>query len=273
MPFWTAQSLPVPRPRARSRLFALASLIASCSLLGPYGTAPVAADPAEAELPIPLPGGADGGLPFPIPKGGDGGGLPFPIPKGGNGGLPFPIPKGGGEGGLPIKLPKIKLPDLDKASLPQLGAPVKMFGEVKKGILYRSSQPSPEGFAWLHSLGIESVVNLRAESDDNADELAAIGIKHYLHIPIEDNHPPTNEQAEQFLAYVHDSSNWPILVHCNMGIGRSGTMSVLTRYAVDGVLLDDAFSESVLFGGGPWPQLTWLQGWAQSHPPGDHPLS
>src|SRR5215212_257215 len=150
-------------------------------------------------------------------------------------------------------------------------APVPLYGEVLPGTLCRSSQPSSAGFAWLKSNGINTIVDLRQEHDD-APTVEPLGFGKYVYMPIVDNTPPTNEQAEQFLALVTDRSNWPILVHCNLGIGRAGTMSVLTRYAVQGMSFEDAYASSLLFGGGPLPQAIWLDKWARTHAPGDHPI-
>jgi protein tyrosine phosphatase (PTP) superfamily phosphohydrolase (DUF442 family) len=212
-----------------------------------------------------------GDRPIPIP--GSGGGSDSPLPT-----LPagVRIPDlhfGGknGRGGINISNNGVTLPGGQQLSMPQLDAPVPLYGEVVPGTLYRSSQPSPDGFAWLKSNGIKTIVNLRQEHDD-APVVGPLGFGKYVYMPIVDNTPPTNEQAEQFLALVTDRGNWPILVHCNFGIGRAGTMSVLTRYAVQGMPFEEAYASSVLFAGGPFPQATWLAEWARTHAPGDHPI-
>jgi protein tyrosine phosphatase (PTP) superfamily phosphohydrolase (DUF442 family) len=210
------------------------------------------------------------------------GDLPIPIPgAGGNGSLPqlpagVHIPNvrlGGkdGQGGVSISESGVTLPTGRQLPLPQLDAPIPLYGEVSPNVLYRSSQPSDAGFAWLKSNGIKTIVDLRDEHDD-AHVVSQIGFGKYVYMPIVDNTPPTNDQAEQFLALVTDRGTWPILVHCNLGIGRAGTMSVLTRYAVQGMSFDDAYASSILFGGGPLPQAGWLAQWAARHAPGDHPI-
>jgi len=176
-----------------------------------------------------------------------------------------------GHGGVSISNDGVTLPTGQQLAMPQLDAPVPLYGEVLPGTLYRSSQPSPEGFAWLKSNGIRTIIDLRDEHDD-APVVGPLGFGKYVYMPIVDNTPPTNDQAEQFLALVTDRGNWPILVHCNYGIGRAGTMSVLTRYAVQGMSFEDAYASSVLFGGGPLPQAIWLTERVASHAPGDHPI-
>jgi len=211
------------------------------------------------------------------------GDLPIPVPGSGGGDSPLPtLPAGvripdlhfggkNGRGGVTISNNGVTLPGGRQLSMPQLDAPVPLYGEVLPGTLYRSAQPSAAGFRWLKSNGITTIVNLRQEHDD-ASVVGTLGFGKYVYLPIVDNTPPTNEQAEQFLALVTDRRNWPILVHCNLGIGRAGTMSVLTRYAVQGMPFEDAYASSVLFAGGPFPQVAWLAEWAQTHAPGDHPI-
>jgi len=209
----------------------------------------------------------------------------LPIPGAGGGGDDSPLPTlppgvripnmhfGGknGQGGVTVSNDGIMLPDGTLLPAPVLDAPVPLYGEVVPGRLYRSSQPSPAGFAWLKANGINTIVDLRDEHDD-APVVGPLGFGKYVYMPIVDNTPPTNEQAEQFLALVADRSNWPILVHCNYGVGRAGTMCVLTRYAMQGMPFNDAYESSVLFGGGPFPQAKWLSQWAKTHAPGDHPM-
>jgi protein tyrosine phosphatase (PTP) superfamily phosphohydrolase (DUF442 family) len=209
------------------------------------------------------------------------GDLPIPIPGGGGGSLPqlpagVQIPEihlGGknGSGGVSISGSGVTLPTGQVLPMPQLDAPVPLYGEVLPGALYRSSQPSDAAFGWLKSNGIKTVVDLRAEHDD-APVVSSLGFGKYVYMPIVDNTPPSNAQAEQFLGLVTNRDNWPILVHCNLGIGRAGAMSVLTRYAVQGMSMEDAYASSTLFGGGPLPQAAWLMQWAATHAPGDHPI-
>jgi protein tyrosine phosphatase (PTP) superfamily phosphohydrolase (DUF442 family) len=212
-------------------------------------------------------------LPFPIPGSGSDSGDNSPLPTLPPGTRIPTLHFGGksGQGGVTISNDGITLPNGQLLPAPQLDAPVPLYAEVIPGTLYRSSQPSPAGFAWLKANGIHTIVDLRDEHDD-APVVGSLGFRKYVYMPIVDNTPPTNDQAEQFLALVRDRSTWPILVHCNYGVGRAGTMSVLTRYAVQGMSLEDAYASSVLFGGGPFPQAVWLAEWAQTHAPGDHPI-
>lgn len=76
----------------------------------------------------------------------------------------------------------------------------------------------------LQSKGIKAVVTL-TESALADTPLKQAGID-YLHIPIVDMSPPTMEQVQRFVAFVHDAlqNNKPVVAHCLGGNGRTGTM-------------------------------------------------
>jgi len=145
------------------------------------------------------------------------------------------------------------------------------------GVLSRSGQPLMSEFEWLRSQGWRGVVNLRVdgERDEVGDDAKLPGFNelglNYLHIPLVDGHPPTEEEAELFLSFVNDPKNQPVHVHCRGGIGRAGTMTALYRYAVQGWPMGEAIKESRPFKGGVSTlQEPWLLEWAQTHPPGSH---
>jgi protein-tyrosine phosphatase len=117
---------------------------------------------------------------------------------------------------------------------------VPNFGKLNKYI-WRSGQPTKEGYSQLVYAGLKTVVNLRAEYPRDRDSLPG-GIN-YISIPIKDMHAPSLDQAKQFLKIVSDSDNWPILVHCRAGEGRTGVMSALIRYSFDGWSHDSIKSE------------------------------
>jgi protein tyrosine/serine phosphatase len=151
--------------------------------------------------------------------------------------------------------------------------PVRNFGVVSAGCLYRSGQPGERGFQWLVQNGFRSVVCLRKEHDDGADRLRQLGLA-YLYLPIRDNHAPTDAQGRAFLEFVRDPAHWPVLVHCAAGSGRASTMAALARYAIDGWSMSQALREARsyrplgirLFG----EQRRWLNRWKDRFPPGEY---
>jgi protein tyrosine/serine phosphatase len=154
------------------------------------------------------------------------------------------------------------------------GSPVPNFGMVAPGCIYRSGQPSREGFQWLKNQGFRSVVCLRQEHDDGAAEMAEIGLK-YLYIPIPDEHAPTAEQGEQFMKFAANPDNWPLLVHCHGGEGRAATMAALVRYSFDGWGMSLALKEAKNYRSLNWvrgqlcrEQRDFLSRWEKTHPRG-----
>ncbi|MDH4133990.1 MAG: dual specificity protein phosphatase family protein [Gammaproteobacteria bacterium] len=106
--------------------------------------------------------------------------------------------------------------------------------------LYRSAQPTAEGMRNLKALGIRTVINLRAFHSDR-ELLDATGL-HGEHIYMKTWHP---EQADvvRFLKLATDSAQAPVLVHCQHGADRTGTMVALYRMAVQGWSQEEATRE------------------------------
>jgi protein tyrosine phosphatase (PTP) superfamily phosphohydrolase (DUF442 family) len=150
-------------------------------------------------------------------------------------------------------------------------SPVRNFGVVSPGRLYRSAQPGDDAdYQWLAQQGFHGIVCLRAEHDcsDTGDKLKDKGIT-YLHLSLPNEHAPTDEQAQKFLTFVGDSSHWPVLVHCKDGIGRASTMVALVRYSVDGWSMSKAMHEARKYRPFSFPmfgrQREWLTRWSDSH--------
>ncbi len=113
--------------------------------------------------------------------------------------------------------------------------------------LYRSAQPSAEGMRNLKAMGIETIVNLRSFHSDR-DEIGHTGLA-YEHIYMKAWHPE-EEEAVRFLQIVTNSKRAPVLVHCQHGADRTGTMCVLYRVAVQGWSKEDAIKEMMQGGFG-----------------------
>ncbi len=106
--------------------------------------------------------------------------------------------------------------------------------------LYRSAQPSAEGMENLRKLGIHTVVNLRSFHSDR-EEIGADGLG-YISIPMKAWHPEW-EDAVRFLRVATDTSLAPVLVHCQHGADRTGTMVAVYRAAVQGWTKEAALRE------------------------------
>ena len=106
--------------------------------------------------------------------------------------------------------------------------------------LYRSAQPDSQGMKNLKQLGIKTVVNLRSFHTDQ-DELGNTGPAGE-HIYMVAWHPE-KEEAVRFLKIVSDSTKTPVLVHCQHGSDRTGTMCAIYRVAVQGWSKEEAIAE------------------------------
>lgn len=127
--------------------------------------------------------------------------------------------------------------------------------------LYRSAQPSAAGMKNLKAMGIETVVNLRSSHSDRA-LIEGTGLT-YEHIKMKAWHAE-EEDAVRFLQIVTNPKHTPVLVHCQHGADRTGTMCALYRVAVQGWNKDEALRE-MMQGGfgfhGIWENLIqWING-------------
>ena len=111
--------------------------------------------------------------------------------------------------------------------------PVKLSGVPNlyrvSGELYRGDQPSPQGMQNLKDLGLKTIINLRSFHSDR-DEIGETGLT-YEHIYMKAWHPEEKEAA-RFLKIVTDPKRTPVLVHCQHGADRTGTMIAVYRIIV-----------------------------------------
>ena len=126
--------------------------------------------------------------------------------------------------------------------------------------LYRSAQPTETGMKELKKMGITTVVNLRSFHSDRK-EIGSTGLG-YEHIYVKAWHPEEKEII-RFLQIVNDPNRQPVLVHCQHGADRTGTMCAIYRVAVEGWDKEDAIKEMTDGGFGyhpVWKNLpTWIR--------------
>jgi len=150
---------------------------------------------------------------------------------------------------------------------------VPNYGVVWENRLTRSGQPrSEEGWRWLRRQGVKSVVNFRAEEDTDM----GLGFERVLWLPFTSRTLPTDDHAEEFLAFVRDRRNWPVHMHCKNGRGRTGVMAALVRYAIDGWPLERALAEARTYRRGEDLEphyVAWLRRWVAHHEPASHRLA
>lgn len=118
-------------------------------------------------------------------------------------------------------------------------------------VLYRSAQPSREGFTLLGqhaSLAngdppIRTVLSLRAYNDDAPHVPLSAGLR-LEHVSFKTWHPE-NEDVVDFLRIVTTPEFQPVLVHCRHGSDRTGMMVAIYRIVVEGWTKAQATDEMV----------------------------
>jgi protein tyrosine phosphatase (PTP) superfamily phosphohydrolase (DUF442 family) len=106
--------------------------------------------------------------------------------------------------------------------------------------LYRSAQPTAEGMTNLVALGIKTVVNLRDNHSDS-DEIGDLTLKARRIEIFTAN--MKDKYVDEFLSIVDDTNAVPVLVHCQHGADRTGTMCAMYRILREGWTVDDAIDE------------------------------
>jgi tyrosine-protein phosphatase SIW14 len=121
-------------------------------------------------------------------------------------------------------------------------------------ILIGGAQPDAESLQKLQKLyGIQTVVNLRGEFPYEAwfvregEAVTALGLR-WIQLPTSGYLAPPEETVNAFFDIVEADANWPIFVHCQMGIHRTGLMLALYRMQYQGWTGDQAWTEMVANG-------------------------
>jgi protein tyrosine phosphatase (PTP) superfamily phosphohydrolase (DUF442 family) len=108
--------------------------------------------------------------------------------------------------------------------------------------LYRSAQPTAEGVRKLKKMGVGTIIDLRSFHTDR-DEIGDTGLA-YEHIHMKAWHPE-EEDIVRFLQIVTRPQKSPVLVHCQHGADRTGTMCGVYRVAIQGWTKEEAVKEMI----------------------------
>jgi hypothetical protein len=119
------------------------------------------------------------------------------------------------------------------------------FDVVEAGRLYRSSHLPGESLdRYVEEHGIRTVVNLMEDVPSDRAVAEKRGIRY-----VDDhcNQVPTQAAVDRFLEVKDDPTAWPVLVHCEHGVGRTGVMAAIYRMEYDGWPAEKAIAEARRF--------------------------
>ena len=127
-------------------------------------------------------------------------------------------------------------------------AGIQNFSQVDAHV-YRGAQPDREGFQYLASIGVKTVIDLRetngrARSEERA--VTAAGMQ-YVNIPMKGLTPPTEAEIAKVLSILEDAGSGPVFVHCKRGADRTGTVIAAYRIDHDGWVNNRALNEALSF--------------------------
>lgn len=120
-------------------------------------------------------------------------------------------------------------------SLPVLAAStpgIKNFDRVDAHV-YRGGQPTTEGFQFLATSGVKTVIDLREPGDRSQAEQRVVtnaGMT-YINVPMSGLTPPTETEIARILKLLEDTGSGPVFVHCLRGADRTG--AVIAAYHID----------------------------------------
>jgi tyrosine-protein phosphatase SIW14 len=106
--------------------------------------------------------------------------------------------------------------------------------------VYRSAQPTKEGFDELKKFGIKTVIDLRFFHNDKelikTTGLNQVSIQMLAISPQED-------EVVTFLKIISDKKNGPFLIHCHHGSDRTGIIIAGYRIILNGWTKEEAINE------------------------------
>ena len=121
------------------------------------------------------------------------------------------------------------------------------FRVVTSGV-YRGGQPTAEGWAYLKSKGVKTVVMLHLPSEGTDEEAAKLGMT-----VVDASGPPSDlgnilgapkpERIRLAVETLQNESLWPVYVHCLHGQDRTGLIVGLFRVLHDHYTKEMAYKE------------------------------
>ncbi|MBK9155373.1 MAG: tyrosine-protein phosphatase [Chloracidobacterium sp.] len=121
------------------------------------------------------------------------------------------------------------------------GIDIENFGQMDTRF-FRGSQPTQEDYRDLKEFGINTVIDLRKDSEEySKPTVESLGMK-YINIPMT-GWTTRDESVAEFMAAIEDPANGNVYVHCAAGKHRTGLVGAVYRLENYGWDYDTAFKE------------------------------
>ncbi len=134
------------------------------------------------------------------------------------------------------------LAGIDKFGRKLLGRPIWRYSWITPDILL-GGQPARRLWTTLDDIGVQGVINMRAEYD-YLDEMGGTGGRfEYLYLPTVDNTAPSIEHLQQGVTFANRilDNGGKLYIHCWEGLGRGPTM-VAAHLVSKGLTPDEAWA-------------------------------
>ncbi len=118
--------------------------------------------------------------------------------------------------------------------------------EVKRGILYRSGQLTPEQLTMaVQRYNIRTVINLQMHGEElsaERDLTAVLGVD-FVNLPMPGDGFGEEWEFREILKILDSPDRLPALVHCARGTCRTGAAVAMYRFERDGWMIEDVATE------------------------------
>jgi hypothetical protein len=104
------------------------------------------------------------------------------------------------------------------------------FTAVTQGRVYRSAEIPPQRLGhWVKKYGIRTIIDFRKPGPDTKLEQQAAAESNVLYQNIHSEQIPSSIAISSFLKTMDQEKNFPVLIHCHHGTGRSVLFSAIYR--------------------------------------------
>jgi hypothetical protein len=114
---------------------------------------------------------------------------------------------------------------------------------VSPGVLMRGSEPDDAMWGHVKEEGVKTVVGLARTDPRWRAKVESLGMR-AIALTSGGEPLPDDEEIEAFLRLCRSPKNWPVFVHCDHGIERTGVFCAAFRIACEGAPLDAAIAEA-----------------------------